>query len=142
MSLTMAELLYIAGGTVFVALGTIHLLYTFWDISRPRRLVPDDPQVIAAMQRSHLRLTRGKTTSWDAWVGFNFSHSFGVIWYGASCIVLGIAPTVIALPGHALLLPILAGVILFGLALRYWFKAPAIGIAVGTALLAAGWLTY
>lgn len=131
---------YIGGGAVFVILGLLHLLYTVLDISRPRRLVPDDPQVIEAMHRSTLRLTRGRTSMWNAWVGFNFSHSFGVIWFGASCVLLGIAADMFSLPKHALLTPVLFGLLLLWLAIRYWFKAPAIGIAIGTILLAIGWL--
>ena len=133
---------YIGGGAVFVILGLLHLLYTVLDISRPRRLVPDDPQVIEAMHRSTLRLTRGRTSMWNAWVGFNFSHSLGVIWFGASCILLGIATSLFALPKHALVTPVVFGALLFWLAVRYWFKAPAIGIAIGTVLLASGWLIY
>ncbi len=136
------ELFTIAGGAIFVLLGIVHLLYTFRDIARPRRLVPDDPQVAEAMKNSSLRLTRGKTSMWSAWVGFNFSHSLGVIWFGASCIVLGIATTLFPIPKHALLTPIFFGALFLWLAVRYWFRIPAIGIALGTILLAAGWLTY
>jgi hypothetical protein len=138
----MTEILYSLGGAVFVTLGALHLIYTALDISRPRRLVPDDPQLIEAMHHSTLRLTRGGTTMWNAWVGFNFSHSLGGIWFGASCILLGIATTSLAVPKHALVMPVLFGAILFWLAVRYWFKAPAIGIAIGTILLASGWLVY
>jgi hypothetical protein len=142
MSDHLAELFYVAGGAIFIALGSLHLLYTFLDISRPRRLVPDDPLVIEAMHRSSLRLTRGKTSIWNAWVGFNFSHSLGVIWFGASCIVLGLASTMFPLPKHALLAPVFFAAALLWLGVRYWFKVPAIGIAIGTVLLAAGWLVY
>ena len=104
--------------------------------------MPDDPLVIEAMHRSSLRLTRGKTHMWDAWVGFNFSHSLGVIWFGASCIALGIAAPRLPLPGYTLLPPVFFGALLLWLAVQYWFKAPAIGIAVGTILLAGGWLVF
>lgn len=71
------------GGSLFAILGLVHAVYTLADISRPRRLVPDDPAVIAAMSSSGVRLARGGTTMWRAWVGFNFSHSLGV----AKCLV-------------------------------------------------------
>ena len=117
----MAEIVYILGGAIFVLLGLLHLIYTFLDIRRPRRLVPDDPQVIEAMHRSSLRLTRGKTPMWNAWVGFNFSHSLGVIWFGASCIALGIAAPLLSLPGYTLLPPVFsAGLRLIVVELWQW----------------------
>lgn len=138
----MAELFFIVGGAIFVILGVLHLLYTFLDTRSPRRLVPADPLVTEAMHRSTLRLARGRTTVWSAWVGFNFSHSLGLIWFGVSCIVLGIASTTFPLPKHALLPPVVFSAILLWLAVRYWFKVPAICIALGSILLATGWLVY
>ena len=86
------------GGGIYVVLGLLHALYTFLDIRRPRRLVPDDSAVSAAMARSHLRLTRGRTTMWQAWVGFNFSHSLGVVLFGALGITTGIMIGAVAVP--------------------------------------------
>jgi len=83
------SLLLYTGGGIFVVLGLLHAIYTFADIRRPRRLVPDDPAVSAAMHRSHLRLARGRTTMWQAWVGFNFSHSLGVVLFGALSVAAG-----------------------------------------------------
>ena len=87
------------GGVIFVLLGLLHALYTFLDTRRPRRLVPDDPAVSAAMARSHLRLTRGRTTMWQAWVGFNFSHSLGVVLFGALSTATGAIIAKMAAPG-------------------------------------------
>jgi hypothetical protein len=44
------------GGGIFVLLGLLHALYTFLDIGRPRRLVPQDPAVARAMAESHFVL--------------------------------------------------------------------------------------
>ena len=79
----MTPILLIIGGSLFALLGLLHALYTFADISRPRRLVPDNPAVIEAMSSSGVRLARGGTTMWRAWVGFNFSHSLGAILFGS-----------------------------------------------------------
>ena len=49
-------------GVIYGLLGTLHALYTFLDMRNPRRIVPDDPAVIAAMQASKIRLTRGEST--------------------------------------------------------------------------------
>jgi len=130
----------IIGGSLFAFLGLLHAVYTLADISRPRRLVPDDPAVIAAMSSSGLRLARGGTSMWHAWVGFNFSHSLGIAMFGVACIVAGLFLHSLALPKAALLVPVAIGVIYFLLAIRYWFRAPAIGVAAGTLCFVISWL--
>jgi hypothetical protein len=79
----MTAVLLILGGAVFVVLGGLHATYTLLDIRYPRRLVPVDPSVAQAMANSALRLSRGGTDMWRAWIGFNFSHSLGVFLVGA-----------------------------------------------------------
>ena len=79
---------------------------------------------------------------WRAWVGFNFSHSLGIAMFGVGCLVVGLSLQSLALPKAALLVPVAIGVIYFLLAIRYWFRAPAIGVAAGTLCLVIGWLLY
>ena len=138
----MTSVWFIVGGSLFAILGLVHAIYTLADISRPRRLVPDDPAVIAVMSSSGLRLARGGTTMWRAWVGFNFSHSLGITVFGVGCIVVGLYLQSLELPKAALLVPVAIGVIYVLLAIRYWFRAPAIGVAAGTLCLVIGWLLY
>lgn len=138
----MASVWFILGGSLFGILGLLHAVYTFSDISRPRRLVPDNPAVIQAMSASGVRLARSGTTMWRAWVGFNFSHSLGALMFGAGCVALGLAMDALALPKAALLAPVAIGLIYLFLAIRYWFRIPAIGIAAGTLCFAIGWLLY
>ena len=52
----MAEAALIVGGAIFVVLGFLHALYTFTDIRRPRRIVPEDAAVIEAMKGTGVRL--------------------------------------------------------------------------------------
>jgi hypothetical protein len=138
----MAEIWFVVGGSVFGILGLLHALYTLADTWRPRRLVPDNPAVIEAMSSSVVRLSRGGTTMWRAWVGFNFSHSLGTLLFSFCCITLGASLKALALTKAALLLPVAIGAIYLWLAIRYWFRIPAIGIAIGTLCLAVGWLVY
>jgi hypothetical protein len=79
----MIAFLVIIGGVVFGVLGALHAIYTALDLRNPRRLVPDDPSVAHAMANSALRLSRGGTDMWRAWIVFNFSHSLGVLLVGA-----------------------------------------------------------
>lgn len=130
------------GGLVFAILGSLHAVYTWADTRKPRRLVPDTPSVIEAMSSSSVRLSRGGTTVWRAWIGFNFSHSLGAVMFGVGCIALGLSLRSIVLPKAALLVPVVIGCVYLWLAIRYWFRIPVIGIATGTACFAAGWVIY
>lgn len=60
--------LLILDGAVFVLLGGLHAIYTLLDLRSPRRLVPVDPSVAQAMANSALKLSRGGTDMWRAWV--------------------------------------------------------------------------
>ena len=81
--------LLIIGGAVFGVLGCLHAIYTFLDLRNPQRLVHADPSVARAMASSPLRLSGGRTDMWRAWIGFNFSHSLGVLMLGALALWAG-----------------------------------------------------
>lgn len=134
----MIAILVIVGGAVFGVLGALHALYIVLDLRNPRRLVPDDHAVVRAMANSTVRLSRGGTDMWRAWIGFNFSHSLGVLLFAALAIWVG--AHVSMLPQGVLPALILIGSIYLLLALRYWFSIPAIGIAVGTGCFVAAWV--
>jgi hypothetical protein len=131
--------LLIFGGAVFFVLGGLHAIYTLLDLRDPRRLVPVDPSVAQAMANSALRLSRGGTDMWRAWVGFNFSHSLGVLLVGALGVWAGcrikVLPVGFIMPALTLI-----GCAYEVLALLYWFWIPAVGVAVGTGCFAAAWL--
>jgi len=129
-------------GLIYGLLGLLHALYTFLDIGNPRRIVPDDPLVITAMQASKIRLTRGESTMWEGWVGFNFSHSLGAMMLAAACFIVAACFRIFAFSPWALFA--LAGVsaIYLLLAVQYWFRIPIVGTAVATACLSAAWLLY
>ena len=134
----MVPILLILGGAVAAVLGGLHAVYTLLDLHNPRRLVPADPAVAQAMANSALRLSRGGTDMWRAWIGFNFSHSLGVLLFGAlgvwaGCHIknlpVGIMPTLT-----------LIGCVYLILALLYWFRIPAIGTAICTGCFALAWI--
>src|SRR5690348_2746612 len=127
------------GGTVVGGLGALHAVYTLLDLRNPRRLVPVDPSVAHAMANSALRLSGGRTDMWRAGIGFNFSHSLGVLpvaglalWAGFRIKML---PVGIIMPALTLI-----GCAYEVLALLYWFRFPAIGVSVGTGCFAAAWV--
>jgi len=118
--------LFVIGGAIFVVLGLLHALYTLLDLRRPRRLVPVDAEVMRAMQGTGVRLARACAGSmWQAWVGFNLSHSLGAIVFGAWAASSG---SWLAVPAAALYLAI---------GWRCWFWIPNTGIAMATLCFAA-----
>lgn len=134
----MIAILLIVGGAIFGVLGGLHAIYTLLDLRKPRRLVPADPSVAHAMANSTLRLSRGRTDMWRAWIGFNFSHSLGVLLFAAVAICAGAGIKMVPLGLVAALT--LIGCAYLALALRYWFRVPAIGVAIGTGCFAAAWI--
>ncbi len=62
--------------------------------------------------------------------------------FSGGCIAVGLNLKALALPRAALLLPVVIGAIYLWLAIRYWFRVPAIGIALGTLCFAAAWAAY
>jgi len=131
--------LLILGGTVFGALGAMHAFYTLLDLRSPRRLLDGDPSVAQAMANSAFRLAGGRTDMWRAWIGFNLSHSLGLLLVAALALWVGfrikMLPVGIIIPALTLI-----GCAYEVLALVYWFRFPAIGVAVGTGCFAAAWL--
>ena|SRR5262249_56313097 len=111
------------------ALGAMHLWYTF----RGNKLHPRDPDLRARMEQVPLVLTR-QTTMWKAWVGFNASHSYGALLFGAVYGYLALVHSVFLFRSWFLLglgLLVLAGYALLGK--RYWFSVPFRGILLATA---------
>lgn len=138
----MSQYLLIAGGTMFSILGLLHAIYTICDIYRPKHFAPLNPTVIDQMASTGVRIARGRTNMWDAWLGFNISHGLGAVIFGLVCVGAGVFARTLALSRATLLIPVLVGVIYLLLALRFWFRVPAVGIAIGTGFLLMGWLFY
>jgi hypothetical protein len=131
----MAERLFLlAGAAIFAVLGSLHLVYTF----AGTRLDPSDPATIDAMRATHPRLARGATSTWNAWIGFNASHSLGAIVFAA--FVAGLAgwrmDVLRDAPAFAWLA---AGNALAWtwLAWKYWFRIPLVGTALASACFLA-----
>ena len=115
----------ISAGIVFL-LGTIHLLYTFVG----PKLTPRDRALRQRMQEVSPVLTT-HTSMWQAWVGFNASHSMGALLFGLVYGYLAWAAPALLFDSTFLLAvgaAMLAGLTVVGL--RYWFRIPNTGIAI------------
>jgi hypothetical protein len=121
-----------ASAAIILLLGFAHLLYTFVG----PKLLPRDRELQARMQEVSPVITR-QTTMWKAWIGFNASHSFGLILFGAVYGYLALAHGDF-LFGSVFLLS-LGFVLLLGyafLAARYFFRIPFQGVVLATVLYA------
>lgn len=138
----MVGALLAVAGVIYSVLGFLHAVFTLLDERNPRRLAPDDPAVTEAMRNSRMRLSRGATTMWQAWISFNLTHSLAAMLLGAACLIVTAHLGLFVFSPWALFA--LAGVsLLFALiGLRYWFGVPRAGTLVSTACLFAAWLLY
>lgn len=137
----MAELapaLLAASAAIILVLGALHLLYTF----RGPKLQPRDAALEARMKEVAPVITR-ETTMWKAWVGFNASHSFGALLFGAVYGYLALRHSEFLFGSSYLLLvglALLGGYVFLGQ--RYWFSVPYRSILVATALYASALLVH
>ena len=129
---TIAASLVAASAAIMLLLGLMHLLYTFYG----PKLSPRDPELQTRMQQVSPVITR-QTTMWKCWVGFNASHSCGLILFGAVYGYLALAHSGVLF--QSLFLLSLGLVLLFGyvvLAKRYFFRIPLRGVLLATLLYA------
>jgi len=124
----MSQTLLIIGASIFGVLGAIHLIYTFFTT----KFDAHDSSVTAAMKNTSPRLTK-ETTMWNAWVGFNASHSLGAMLVAGFYLPLAIFHfNIIQQSLWFTFLPVFIGLSYLLLAKKYWFKIPLIGVSLST----------
>lgn len=128
--ITSAQQLMAASALVILALGSIHLLYTF----RGNKLYPRDTHLERQMHVVAPVLTR-RTTMWDAWIGFNASHSLGAMFFGMTYAYLALAHAELLFHSTYLLVLGLGLLVAYlFLAKTYWFFVPLVGVSLSLAL--------
>jgi len=81
----------------------------------------------------------GEMTMWKAWIGFNVSHSMGLILFGLIFGYLTMCRWEVLLHSYFLVgLGLLVLVIYIVLAHIYWFRAPLMGVSLATLFYVAG----
>ena len=136
MAPTIASLLVAASAAIVLVLGALHLLYTF----RGSKLDPREAGLRQAMERSSLRITH-ETTVWRAWVGFNATHSLGLMLFALIYAYLALAAPDLLFGSRYLQglgLVLMASYIV--LARRYFFSVPFRAIVLATLLYIAGFV--
>ena len=118
------------GGGILALMGIVHFAWVIWDKFDPRWLAPVDDPVTVAMQRTTVRVSNGRATIWDAWIGYNLSHTTALLVFGAGAFSLGWH---IAQPAPVMLgILVLISLIYVGLSLRFWFVLPTLGFTAAT----------
>jgi hypothetical protein len=124
-----AKILMVLSASIVFTLGVVHLLYTFWG----PMLTPRDPALQVSMSQIAPVMTK-ETTMWLCWVGFNASHSMGLILFGLLFGFLALAHGQLLFQSPFLLvvgLAMLGGLVV--LCKVYFFSAPLIGISISLA---------
>ncbi|MBA3694436.1 MAG: hypothetical protein H0W77_13540 [Acidobacteria bacterium] len=85
----MVQLLLIVGSSIFVLFGAAHGVFILQDLSNPRNFTPRDATLRTAMQQSTIAF-HPKINLWNAWLGFNLSHSLGLVMFGGAFLYVGI----------------------------------------------------
>ena len=134
----LTKYLYIAGCIPFLVLGLLHTIYTIADTYNPKRLIPYKSGVMGLMKESTLAITK-ETDMWRAWVGFNISHGVGILLFSATYLYFSILHATFLESSLFLLLvaPIIALTYLV-LSIKYWFRVPAVGSAIGLLCFVTG----
>jgi hypothetical protein len=124
-----SKLLMVLSASIIFTLGSAHLVYTFWGPN----LTPRDPALQISMSQISPVITK-ETTMWRCWVGFNASHSMGLILFGLVFGYLALAHDQLLFQSPFLLV---AGLIMLGgyvaLCKIYFFSAPLAGVSASLA---------
>lgn len=123
-----------ASAAVILLLGLVHLLYTF----RGPKLHSRDPELTARMMTVSPVITR-ETTMWRAWIGFNATHSFGLILFGTLFGYLAVRHSAFLFHSWFLLALGLALLLSYAVVAKlYFFTTPFRGVVLATALFLLG----
>lgn len=135
----MVQILIIVGSIIFVLFGAAHGVFTLQDLSNPRHFTPRDSELRTAMQQSAIAF-HPKINLWQAWLGFNLSHSLGLVMFGGAFLYVGIFhPLLFSQSPILQSFSILVSASYLVISLKFWFSKPAIytGISMGCFVLAA-----
>jgi hypothetical protein len=124
-----AKILMVLSASIVFTLGVVHLVYTFWGPN----LTPRDPTLQISMSQIAPVVTN-ETTMWRCWVGFNASHSMGLILFGLVFGFLALAHGQLLVQSPFLLVVGLAMLSGFAVLCKiYFFSGPLTGIGISLA---------
>ncbi len=122
----LAKYLWLIGSILVFVLGSIHLYYTFFT----NAFSSTNEKMIEEMKSSSPILTQ-EITMWKSWIGFNGSHSSGVIFIGLINFYLTFRYFKFLQTDHFFFIfNILTIGFYVWLAEKYWFNIPFIGLSI------------
>jgi hypothetical protein len=139
-TLAVAQFLVISGAFIFLILGIFHGVLTLQDLRDPRTFTPPDEALRLAMQNSSIAI-HPQTNLWKAWLGFNLSHSLGLIVFGGAFVAIGLFhffafAQILWLQGCATLI----STAYLLMSIKFWFSKPVVASGIGLAcfIIASG----
>jgi len=131
----MRDIAYIAAA-IMAVLGCLHLFYTWRDFGdRPRYFRPQDRTLLDAMKLTRTNIAPNGRDYWSGVLGFNLSHSLGVLMLA---LLVGVA-TFYRITWLEPLLVIIA-LAYAAIAWRCWFVVPMTGALAAALFMTVGWL--
>ena len=136
----LSRYMFLAGALPLLLLGTAHVVHTPQQPGDRKGLSPADPGLVESMARSRVLLT-GRTDMWRVWVGFNLSHSLGVVLLGVIVVLVGRTPASFGYNAAVFVpLAVVVSLAYLGLGLVYWFRTPIIGVGLSVFLFSCAWV--
>lgn len=126
------------GGLLFLVLGALHLRLTVRDLKDPQHFIPARTELLAELQETRINLRKDVKNFWLSYLGFHFSHSAGLIFYGSVVAYCALVRPDILADVYVRLAIVIFGAAYVLMARAFWFIVPLIGAGVGVTLIAAG----
>jgi hypothetical protein len=139
--LELSRYFFVAGALPFLVLGVAHAVLTPLAVTDRKGLSPSDAPLSSAMAKTPLLITK-RTDMWLCWVGFNLSHSLGLVLLAAFVLVLGRSGVSFAQQARVCVpLAAIVSASYVCLAVKYWFRIPLIGCALSAGCFVASWVS-
>jgi hypothetical protein len=130
----LARALLTTSAAILFVLGTLHWVFTYWG----PRFRPRDPALLARMQEVSPVISP-QTTMWKVWVGYNGSHSLGILLFAVVYGYLALLHPAFLFQSKFLLAVGLCALAAYvALAKAYWFDVPFRGALLALAAYVAG----
>lgn len=121
-----AKYLWATGSIILLLLGSVHLYLTFFTTSFSLA----NEKLISDMKASSPILSQ-KITLWKAWIGFNGSHSSGLVFIGGLNAYLALRHFALLQADHFIVgFTLLTICFYVWLAANYWFIVPFAGLII------------
>ena len=133
-----AQWMIAAGASLYFILGALHLRMTVADMKEPKRFAPVKRELLDELKATRMAFRKDVKDFWRSYLGFHFSHSAGVMFYG-----LAVAYCALVRPDILGDLYVRIAIVVFGasyvlMSRAFWFWIPLAGSGLGVSLIAFG----